>query len=351
METLGSKTDGWVPRISALVAMSLSLLCGEESSELPEFIDYRDEKAYPVVKIGKQIWMAQNLDYAMEGGYCYDNNPDNCAKYGRLYTLYAAVEACPTGWHLPTSKEWDELETTLGENAGTKLKSKDWGGTDAAGFHAIPAGFQAFGVQSLFLGNSAYFWTVREVNFRGKRSAHPEYRRLDRDSLLYHGHQGPSPLVNADPMNAYSVRCLKDSQRSHIEEKPMRCESEQTIALAKSIIAEQLLKGNSFCSASGCKELQNENDVEDVRNHLKFQYPRATSYDDQIKKYSCTAEVFLDGKELVDGEFVYESQLTYKGARIDDNIVIVFISSVDEETVFSFLQSLPKKRKAARKQK
>ena len=125
-----------------------------------------------------------------------------------------------------------------------------------------------------------------------------------------------------------------------IGEKPAKCESEQAIGLAKSILAEQILKGNMFCRPGVCKKLQNEEDVKDLKSYLRFQYPRAMSYDDQIKKYSCTADVFLDGKKLVDGELVYESQLTTEG-----NIVYVSVSSVDDAAVVSFLQSLPAKRK------
>jgi len=57
------------------------------------------------MEIAGLAWMSQNLNYAPKG-VCYDNLENNC-KYGRLYTLEEAKEACPEGWHLPTNKEWN----------------------------------------------------------------------------------------------------------------------------------------------------------------------------------------------------------------------------------------------------
>ncbi|MCL1966571.1 MAG: hypothetical protein FWF67_01670 [Fibromonadales bacterium] len=117
------------------------------------FVDKRDKKKYRIVKIGKYIWMAENLAYDAPNikSCCYDNDKDNCKKYGRLYDRKTAKDACPPGWHLPSHDEWKNLIESAGGDAvaGKKLKAKDgWkdygetsgNGTDDFGFSALPGG-------------------------------------------------------------------------------------------------------------------------------------------------------------------------------------------------------------------
>jgi uncharacterized protein (TIGR02145 family) len=140
----------------------------EEASEdegTPHEIQYGEPltykgQTYKTVIIGKQTWMAENLNVETANSWCYDNNKSNCAKYGRLYTWNAAMKACPKEWHLPNFQEWDNLMEAAGRTAmlegdqgheyvgaGKKLKSKiGWGnnsnGTDNYGFSALPGGFR-----------------------------------------------------------------------------------------------------------------------------------------------------------------------------------------------------------------
>ncbi len=117
-------------------------------------MDIRDNQTYSLVGIGTQCWMEENLNYAERGSWCYDNNEANCDKYGRLYDFETAKGVCPTGWRLPTDRDFQILEKKLGvdedelaragwrgSDEGSELKSRaDWDGNNSSGFSALPAG-------------------------------------------------------------------------------------------------------------------------------------------------------------------------------------------------------------------
>ena len=137
---------------------------------------WADGIAYKTVRIGNQVWMAQNLnEKTADGSWCYRNINENCEKYGRLYTWTAAMKLpsdcnkkkctekiksphqgiCPKGFHVPTQDEYLQLYDFVGgiEIAGEKLKTRnEWRsflsknkGVDAYGFSALPTGYLSSG--------------------------------------------------------------------------------------------------------------------------------------------------------------------------------------------------------------
>ncbi len=92
------------------------------------YIDKRDNHAYKFEKIGKQVWMTQNLAFATPAGSGYYNNNDTIGKkIGRLYDWNTASKACPKGWHMPSDVEWTSLIKELGgeDAAGGKFQEFD----------------------------------------------------------------------------------------------------------------------------------------------------------------------------------------------------------------------------------
>jgi uncharacterized protein (TIGR02145 family) len=181
--------------------------CGvnDTDTDTGTFTDPRDSQTYRTVKMpdGK-IWMAQNLNYITSDSWCYGNDPANGKKYGRLYTWGAAIKACPSGWHLPSREEWDNLLEAVGSNAGKKLKSKSgWNsggnGTDDYGFSALPGGRRNnFDGSFNTAGGHGFWWSATE---RGSSYA---YIRL-----MYYNYDSVDEDYNYK-VYGFSVRCLRD---------------------------------------------------------------------------------------------------------------------------------------------
>ena len=156
-------------------AMSVRCIEGalEQNFSYSQFVDDRDDQIYKTVKIGKQVWMAQNLNLSLGGSYCYNNDDANCAIYGRLYEWSDAVNICPEDFHLPEDQEWLELKNFVTNNGdgriGTDLRSVDnWKGNPGAdlfGLGLVPSGYYDRETGEFArLGERAYLWSASEVN-------------------------------------------------------------------------------------------------------------------------------------------------------------------------------------------
>jgi uncharacterized protein (TIGR02145 family) len=211
-EEKGKKAEGGEAAVQRVEAEAPKAAEAEASkpSDGSAFTDARDGKIYKTAKIGEQTWMAENLSYKTENSWCYGDDEANCKKYGRLYEWFAAREACPKSWHLPS---WEELgaltEYAGGDNsAGKKLKSKSgWkdkdNGTDDYGFSALPGGIRKHSYDDnatsyIHAGDSCYLWSS---TLDGEDYALAK--------LLANG-DNISISGGTDSGFGYSVRCIKD---------------------------------------------------------------------------------------------------------------------------------------------
>lgn len=199
--------------------------------------DARNQQLYRTTQIGNQVWMAQNLNYDPDSSnsWCYQNDPAQCARFGRLYDWATAMNLpltynntlwngsdnahqglCPQGWHLPSDAEWTTLELSVGlanaessvsgwRGAGTgyALKSTtDWAdngnGSDAFGFTALPGG--QYSDNFVFQGTFGEWWSSSELSatVAWNRGLYSLRNQTD------HDYDDPKHL-------GYSVRCLRNT--------------------------------------------------------------------------------------------------------------------------------------------
>ncbi len=197
--------------------------------------DSRDGRVYKTVTIGSQTWMAENLNFEVENSYCYNDDSENCVKYGRLYTWATAMDSagkwndsakgcgygkicvptypvrgvCPDGWHVPSYGEWETLRTAVGGNLDSTII---WDNNIAAeydyGFTVLPAGAMIANGKYSYEGKSTFFWTSSEQN---KKNA---------ISYYLHGRGDEDYFIKSF---GYSVRCVKDV----VEKRPVESSSSQ----------------------------------------------------------------------------------------------------------------------------
>lgn len=186
--------------------------------------DSRDGQIYKTTAIGSMVWMAENLNVEVSGSMCYNNDPANCEKYGRLYTWEAAKTACPDGWHLPSVEEFgtfleavfvrvDQIVTQKKLNAEplkkgeadfyNHLRDTSWeGGFDTFGFSALPAGLYYSDYKEFYrLGYGADFWSSTELEEYNEDGAYGLSIDDDGGARVYGDYKS----------DGLSVRCLKDN--------------------------------------------------------------------------------------------------------------------------------------------
>lgn len=201
MEFFSSSSAEMISSSSLVETLSSSssdiLVLSSSSADENVLIDFRDGNIYRTVKIGSQVWMAENLNYVTTtGSWCYQDGEDSlagtnkCDIYGRLYNWATAMALndscntsscstqlsnphqgiCPEGFHVPKDSERSALISSVGnsKNAGGFLKStsgwnEDQNGTDDYGFSALPGGFYDLYDQAFSPAKTYGVWWGRQV--------------------------------------------------------------------------------------------------------------------------------------------------------------------------------------------
>lgn len=191
-------------RLGTLLLLTFGL--ANCSSSLPP----RSSPTEPVSQTmldGKR-WTLANLSAEIPASYCYDDEPVNCERYGRLYTWEAAKETCGalgSAWRLPTMEDWKNLAQIYGGLFG------DGPGNGKVAYRELLAGGRS-GLGMLLGGG-------RQDDEYARLEAHGFYWSASEESaatarLLNFG-KGSGAVYDQDGGNktyAYSVRCVADGR-------------------------------------------------------------------------------------------------------------------------------------------
>lgn len=177
---------------------------------------------YPVVKIGTQYWMRENLNTTKyNDATAIPNNTASLTKTtagyylnesSRFYnqTIITTGKIAPSGWKIPDNTEWNKLRAYIKDQAAT-LKAGIWISSEGilpannkTGFNGQPVGFYSknknnneshYGYSQKYAG----YWTVG-----------------NNQTTLYENSFSLSNVLNTiggvanTDYSAYSIRCIKE---------------------------------------------------------------------------------------------------------------------------------------------
>jgi uncharacterized protein (TIGR02145 family) len=193
--------------------------------------DY-DGNIYKTVKIGSQIWMAENLNvshfrngdsipqvksveewvrFGIEGkpAWCYmGNDAENGIKFGKLYNWFAGNDPrglAPEGWHVATDSEWTGIVNYFGGGVLAALKMRSVGladndrnTDDQMGFSGLPGGCRNNAGSFYGADSFGYWWSATEESSTTAWVRILNYVKCDINSQNFAKSYGAS------------VRCIRD---------------------------------------------------------------------------------------------------------------------------------------------
>lgn len=190
-----------------------------------------DKNTYNSIKIGNQVWMAENLrttrfkngdrlNQFLENNLWQENDKPTWvnynfdtifnSSYGKFYNWLAIIDKrglCPSGWRIPKIGDWQQLIKYVGKfspaallkEVGTsKWKIPNAYSSNSYGFSATPSGFIDNENKFIKLGEQASWWSVSVYLNDYISTAHLNYSD---DKFEINATQNSTGL---------SVRCIKE---------------------------------------------------------------------------------------------------------------------------------------------
>ena len=192
----------------------------EEIESNTELKDPRDGQVYPIVDIEMQRWLNRNMNYASDSSWCYNDVEQNCDLLGRAYNWESAKQACPDGYRLPTSKDWNLLEKLIA-TSGVENKGEI--------NYVMTGRYSEYdGEMSWNSGNkAAYFWDLEEVD---ADHAATSILYLDGHSYL---NDSVEKSGGSNKSDKQFVRCIRENKGTLVD--PRDGQTYKTIRLGNTV--------------------------------------------------------------------------------------------------------------------
>jgi uncharacterized protein (TIGR02145 family) len=187
---------------------------------------------YKTIKIGAQVWMAENLrttkyndgepiplvtdntawsSLTTSGYSWYNNDRTRYENYGAIYNWYAVSgKLCPIGWRVPSYDDYNDLLNSLGSDMeeGGRMKeagishwySPNIGATNSSGWTGLPGGFRKNDGSFVNLHSEGNWWTITQA----PNNANAISAYLNTNMVLFYF------LDWNSKKSGCSVRCIKD---------------------------------------------------------------------------------------------------------------------------------------------
>ena len=281
-------TDTNSPNSNSSIFDNISGKCPYDET----LVDSRDGKTYKTVKIGEQVWMAENLNFESTSSWTNDSLDKDGAVYGRYYSHGAALKACPEGWHLPSREEMRELINAAGgeDKAGINLKStsgwdktedgKDGNGKDTYCFNA-KAGGESDGEEdgAYKVGISAHFWTKDTYNPPPQIDYYTGLPKYESEEYFILKIKNDSAWIDRNSViPARNIRCLKGEPEPEVSapESSMSIPDSLREQYEQDLRQEQLLKQfDSVQSPEECESIEgiSEEEIDMCKKRFRSLHP------------------------------------------------------------------------------
>jgi len=170
-----------------------------------KFTDNRNGHVYRTITVTTATWMAENLMFTAKSGAIYfENDSNNAPGYGLLYDWKTAMNACPSGWHLPSGAEFMAMSNYFEQKDSWRRKT-----TGPPSFDIQLGGMQDYEGTFSEMDESGYYWTSTEYD--KSNAEYFSYLMINDMPVIDISRKADiADIHGSEKSNKYSVRCIKD---------------------------------------------------------------------------------------------------------------------------------------------